>query len=169
MGIGANGAIFSVVHAVLIRELPYGDPDTLVMIWESRPREGVTDNTVSPADFLDWKSRQQVFASIAAAVPTTLNLSVDSGQPERLTASSVSASFFEVFEVVPALGRGFRSDEEQAGRDRVVILSHGLWQRHFGGTPSIVGSRVTLGGRLSEVVGVLPESFRFGDTPVDVF
>ena len=168
LGIGANGAIFSVVHAVLIRQLPYGNPDTLVMIWESRPRENVTDNTVSPADFLDWRSRQQVFANVAAAVPTTLNLS-GSGEPERLIASSVSASFFEVFEVVPALGRGFRSDEEQAGRDRVVILSHGLWQRRFGGTPNIVGSRVTLSARLYEVVGVLPESFRFGDTPVDVF
>ncbi len=69
LGIGANGAIFSVVHAVLIRELPYGDPDTLVMIWESRPREGVTDNTVSPADFLDWKSRQQVFEASPPPFP----------------------------------------------------------------------------------------------------
>ena len=105
LGIGANGA-------KLQHRSRGADPGAAV--WrsghachkcrESRPREGVTDNTVSPADFLDWKSRQQVFASIAAAVPTTLNLS-GSGEPERLTASSVSASFFEVFEVVPAPGR----------------------------------------------------------------
>jgi putative ABC transport system permease protein len=168
LGIGANGAIFSVVHAVLIRELPYGDPDRLVMVWESRPREGVTDNTVSPADFLDWRARQQVFDGIAAASPMTLNLS-GSDEPERLMASGVSASFFAVLGVAPSLGRGFRSDEEQAGSDRVVVLSEGLWQRRFGGDPNTVGTRITLSGQPYEVIGVLPASFRFGEPAVDVF
>ena len=140
LGIGANGAIFSVVHAVLLRELPYAAPDELVMVWESRPREGVTDNVVSPADFLDWRTRQQVFDGIAAQWGTQLTLT-GAGEAEQVGAGNVSASFFGVLGVVPALGRDFSSEEEQAGRNRVVMLNHGFWQRRFGGDPHIVGTR----------------------------
>ena len=118
----SQGAVFSVIHAVLLQELPYTRPDELVMVWESRPREGIDDNVVSPADFLDWRARQRVFASMAAAVPTTLTLS-GSGEPEQLSASGVSAAFFSVLGVVPILGRDFTVEEEQAGRNRVVMLT----------------------------------------------
>jgi putative ABC transport system permease protein len=160
LGIGMNGAIFSVVHAVLLRPLPYAEPQELVMVWESRPREGVNDNTVSPADFLDWRARQRVFDGISALFPTSVNLT-GSDEPERIDAGNVSASFFGVLGVVPALGRDFREDEEQAGRNLVVILDHGLWQRRFGGNPGVVGTRLTLDGQPHEVIGVLPASFRF--------
>ena len=168
LGIAANGAVFSVIHAVLLQELPYTRPGELVMVWESRPREGIDDNVVSPADFLDWRARQRVFASMAAAVPTTLTLS-GSGEPEQLSASSVSAAFFSVLGVVPILGRDFTVEEEQAGRNRVVMLTHGLWQRRFAGTPDIVGTRITLSGEPYEVIGVLPASFRYGEQTVSVF
>jgi putative ABC transport system permease protein len=138
------------------------------MVWESRPREGIDDNVVSPADFLDWRARQRVFASMAAAIPTTLTLS-GSGEPEQLSASSVSAAFFSVLGVVPILGRDFTVEEEQAGRNRVVMLTHGLWQRRFAGTRDIVGTRITLSGELYEVIGVLPASFRYGEQTVSVF
>jgi putative ABC transport system permease protein len=168
LGIGANGAIFSMVNAVLLRELPYAEPDELVMVWESRPREGVYDNSVSPADFVDWRTRQRVFEDIAAYESTTLNLT-GSGEPQRLRGGHVSASFFKVFGVVPARGRDFLPDEEGPGRNRVVILSHGFWQDRFGGDPAIIGSAITLNGQPYDVVGVLPASFRFPDQTVDVW
>jgi putative ABC transport system permease protein len=168
LGIGANGAIFSVVHAVLLRELPYSEPHELVMVWESRPREGVYDNVVSPADFLDWRTRQQVFEDIAAQWPTSLNLT-GSGEPERVGAGNVSASFFRVLGVVPARGRDFSSEEEKTGRNQVVVLNHGFWQRRFGGNPNIVGTQITLDGQPFEVIGVLPASFRFPDESIDLW
>lgn len=160
LGIGMNGAIFSVVHAVLLRPLPYAEPQELVMIWESRPKEGVNDNVVSPADFLDWRTRQRVFDGISTLSSGSVTLT-GSGEPERIDAGNVSASFFSVLGVVPTLGRDFREDEEQAGRNLVVILDHGLWQRRFGGDPGVVGTRLTLDGQPHEIIGVLPASFRF--------
>ena len=168
LGIGANGAIFSVVHAVLLRELPYAKADELVMVWESRPREGRYDNVVSPADFLDWRARNQVFDNIAAQWSGRPTLT-GAGEPEPVGAGNVSASFFRVLGVTPALGRDFRSEEEQAGRNRVVLLNHGFWQRRFGGDPKIVGTRITLDGEPYEVVGVLQASFRFVDETINLW
>jgi putative ABC transport system permease protein len=178
LGIGANGAIFSVVHAVLLRELPYARPGELVMVWESRPREGKYDNVVSPGDFLDWRARQQVFDGIAAQWGTRQTLTPSgtagagadaAGQAEQIGVANVAASFFGVLGVAPALGRDFRSDEEQAGRNRVVMLNHGFWQRRFGGNPNIVGSNITLDGQPFEIIGVLPASFRFVDESIELW
>ena len=170
LGIGANGAIFSVVHAVLLRDLPYASPADLVMVWESRPREGKYDNVVSPADFLDWRARQQVFDGIAAQWATRQTLTTGgTAEAEQIGVANVSASFFGVLGVTPALGRDFRSDEEQAGRNLVVMLTHGFWQRRFGGDRNIVNSRITLDGQAYEVVGVLPAQFRFVDESIDVW
>lgn len=168
LGIGANGAIFSVVHAVLLRELPYADPHELVMVWESRPREGVYDNVVSPADFRDWRARQQVFDGIAALWAQRPTLT-GTGEPERVGAGYVSASFFRTLGVAPVAGRDFRPDEEEAGRNQVVILNHGFWQRRFGGDPGILGANITLEGKPYEVIGVLPASFRFSDASIDLW
>jgi putative ABC transport system permease protein len=168
LGIGANGAIFSIVHAVLLRELPYSEPHELVMVWESRPREGVYNNVVSPADFVDWRTRQQVFDNIAAQWARQLTLT-GLGDAERVGAGNVSASFFRVLGVAPALGRDFSTDEERTGRNHVVILNHGFWQRRFGGNPGIVGTRITLDGQPHEVIGVLPASFRFTDESIELW
>jgi len=160
LGIGANTAIFSVISAVLLRPLPYPEPDKLVMVWEKRIREGVNDNAVSPADFRDWKARNQVFANIAALTETTLDLA-EGGEPERVAAGQVSAAFFDTLGVPPALGRGFLDEDEQPGRNRVVILNHELWRRRFGADRSVIGRTISLSGSPFEVVGVLPPSFRF--------
>jgi putative ABC transport system permease protein len=160
LGIGVNTAIFSVVSAVLLRPLPYSEPDKLVMVWERRIREGSDNNAVAPADFRDWRARNQVFANMAAMFAIPLNLS-EGNEPERVTTGLVSASFFEVLGVKPMLGRGFSAEEEQAGRSRVVIMNHDLWQRRFGADRNIVGRRISIDGAPFEVVGVLPPSFRF--------
>jgi len=159
LGIGANTAIFSVVSAALLRPLPYPEPDKLVVVGEWRIREGVK-NVVAPADFLDWRARNQVFTNIAAKNEISVDLS-EGNEPESVRAGLVSASFFEVLGVKPMLGRGFLAEEEQAGRNRVVIMNHDLWQRRFGADRNIVGRRISLSGVSVEVVGVLPPSFRF--------
>jgi putative ABC transport system permease protein len=159
LGIGANTAIFSVVSAVLLRPLPYPEPDKLVMVWEWRIREA-RKNVVAPADFLDWRARNQVFTNIAAKNEISVDLS-EGNEPERVRAGLVSASFFEVLGIKPMLGRVFLAEEEQAGRNRVVIMNHDLWQRRFGADRNIVGRRISLSGVSVEVIGVLPPSFRF--------
>jgi putative ABC transport system permease protein len=169
LGIGANGTIFSVVNAVLIRNLPFPQPDNLVMIWEARPREGVYDNTVSPADFSDWRVRQRSFDSIATYQFTTLDLT-GFGEPRRLSSLNVSSSFLKVFRVSPMLGRDFTREEEQAGRNQVAILSHSLWQAQFARDPAIVGKKIVLSGEPFEVIGVLPPGVEFPhDNPEILF
>jgi predicted permease len=160
LGIGTNTAIFSVVSAVLLRPLPYPEPDKLVMIFERHIRQGANHNAVAPADFLDWRARNQVFTNIAAMIEISIDLS-EGNEPERVTAGGVAASFFEVLGVAPMIGRGFLAEEEQAGRNRVVIMNHDLWQRRFGADRDIIGRRISLNGEPVEVVGVLPPSFRF--------
>jgi predicted permease len=160
LGISANTAIFSVVDAVLLRPLPFAEPDRLVMIWEKRAREGTNTNQVALGDFLDWRQRSRTIENMVVGFPATFDLT-GSGEPENVGTGLVSAPFFDMLGVSPALGRTFRADEDRPGRDRVVMLTYGFWQRRFGGNPSIVGRRLTLGGDACEVVGVLPASFRF--------
>jgi putative ABC transport system permease protein len=164
LGIGANTAVFSVVYAVLLRPLPYVDPERLVMVWEKRPREGVFDNTVSPADFLDWSRLNRSFSAIAAYTATTSDLT-GSGEPVQLATAAVSPSFFEVLGTRPLLGRTFAPEEETLGRHRVVMIGHGLWQQRFGGDRGIVGRSIMLNGIPHLVIGVLPPDFEFpGET-----
>ena len=168
LGIGANTAIFSAVDAVLLRPLPYDEPDRIMMVWEKRPAEGVLDNVVAPADFVDWARMNTAFEAMAAMIPTTADLT-GSGEPVRLSAAAVSPAFFDVLRVRLALGRNFRPDESIAGNHRVVILTHGLWQRRFGSDPRIVGQKIVLNGVPFEVVGVLPSAFEFPDSKVEVW
>ncbi len=168
LGIGANTAIFSVVNAVLLRPLPYGEPEQLVMIWESRPREGAYENPVAPLDFFDWRQRNQVFDGMAAFLYSTIDLT-GVGEPERIDTGIVSASFFDVLGVQAALGRTFLPEEEQEGRHHVVVLADSLWQRRFGSDPAIVGKVLTLDGEPFEVVGVLPRSFDFPEPGLELW
>jgi predicted permease len=168
MGIGANTAIFSAVDAVLLRPLPYEDPDRLVMVWERRAAEGVLDNAVAPADFVDWSRMNTVFESMAAFAPTSVDLT-SGGEPSRIPAGVVSPTFFEVLKVRPAAGRTFTRDEGKVGRDRVVVLGYGLWERRFGLDPSVTGRTLVLNGVPHEVVGVLPRSFEFPDPSIEVW
>jgi predicted permease len=168
LGIGANTAIFSAVNTVLLRPLPYPDPDRLMMLFEKRPAEAVMENPVSPADYLDWSRMQTSFEHIAALSTLTADLT-GAGEPERLSAAAVSTPFFDVLGVPPSLGRTFRPEEGIAGQHRVVILGHGLWQRRFGSDASIVGRPLSLNGTPHVVVGVLPATFEFPDAEIDLW
>ena len=155
LAIGANTAVFSAVHSVLIRPLPYPDPDSLVMLWEKREAEGVMKNSVSAADYLDWSRTSQSFTAMAAQTEVTADLTGE-GDPEKLPLAAVSWPFFEVFGLRPLLGRTFESGEDLFGRHRVVILGHGIWQQRFGGDAAVVGRSIMLNGVAHQVIGVMP-------------
>ncbi len=159
LGIGANSAIFSVVNTVLLRPLPYKSPERLVMVWEEAAHLGFPKNTPSPANFLDWRSQNTVFEAMAAMVERSFNLT-GVGEPERFDGRRVSANLFGLLGVDAQLGRTFRPEEDQPG-SRVVILSHGLWQRRFGADPRVIGQSLSLNGESYTVVGVMPPSFQF--------
>ncbi len=160
LGIGANTAIFSVINAVLLRPLPYRDPDRLVLVKESLPKTDWLLLSASPAEFLDYKEGNQVFSDIAAFTDLSVNLT-GRGEPERVQAARVSASLFPLLGTEPLRGRAFLPDEDQVGRNNVVILSYGLWQRSFGSDPSILGQMVKLDDRPYTVAGVMPPAFQF--------
>jgi putative ABC transport system permease protein len=168
LGIGANSAIFSAVNAVLLRPLPYDEPDRLVTLWEKRPAEGVMDNVVSPADFADWSKMATSFESMAAMTVVPADL-IGVGEPVRLFVGAVTTRFFDVLRVDPLLGRRFRDEENVAGKHRVVILGHKLWTTRFSSDRNVVGRTLSLNGIPHEVVGVLPETFEFPDETIDIW
>lgn len=156
LGIGANAAMFSVVDAVLIRQLPFSNPDRIVSIWEA-PRPGVT-NATSTLDFLDWKRLARSFEALAAEHSTSAALS-GAGEPVRLRGKAVTADYFKVFPSRPVLGRTFAPREDEP----VVVISHAVWQTQFGADPGILGRRPLLDGTPYEVIGVLPPERRDAD------
>ena len=154
LGIGANSAIFSVVNAVLLRPLPFKNPEQLVMVWENATHAGFPKNTPSPPNFLDWQRQNTVFTGMAAMAERSFNLT-GVGEPERLDGRRVSANLFEVLGVSPLLGRTFVPDDDRPGA-HVVLLRYSLWQRRFGSDPNIIGRAVTLNGQSYIVIGVMP-------------
>ena len=157
LGIGANVAIFDVVHAVLLRPLPLPDDERLVIVGPEW-RGGV--GSVAPADFLDLRAQNRVFAGMTAVCAIAVNLR-EGEQPERLQGVVVTPSFFDVMGVRPRLGRGFRPDEQGAGRDHVVVISDALWRARLGASPDVLGRRLLLNEEPYTVVGVAPPGFRF--------
>ncbi|HLM55649.1 MAG TPA: ABC transporter permease [Pyrinomonadaceae bacterium] len=162
LGIGANSAIFSVVNTILLRPLPYKDPERLVTVWEEAAKSGYPRDTPAAGNYVDWRDQNQVFEGMAALADESFNLT-GSGEPERIDGRRVSASFFPLMGVEPRVGRAFLPEEDQPGATRVVVLSHGLWQRRFGGDVRITGQPVTLNGETYTVVGVMPQGFQFPD------
>jgi putative ABC transport system permease protein len=160
LGIGANTAIFSVVNTVLLRPLPYKDPERLVMVWEDASKQGYPRDTPAAANFVDWRDQNTTFEGMAAIADQSFNLT-GSGDPERLEGRRVSANLFPLLGVDPQIGRTFTSAEDQPGSDHVVLLSHALWQRRFGGDNNIAGKPLTLNGETYIVVGVMPARFQF--------
>ena len=131
LGIGANTAIFSLVNAVMLRPLPFPEPERLVWVY-GNVRNGINRASVSPLDFLDYRDQNKTFEQFAASYSMTLPATLTGGgEPERLQASIVSGNYFETFGVAPALGRGFTLDNEKPGQDQVTILSHALWKKRF--------------------------------------
>jgi predicted permease len=165
LGIGANTAIFSTVDAVLLRALPFGEPDRLVMVWEENNLAGYSRNTPAPANFVDWKARNRVFLDMAATRGASANLT-DEGRPELVLGRAVTPNFFSVLRVQPALGRPFTDDEDRQGA-QVVMISHDLWQRRFAGDRSAIGRPLTMNGTAYTVIGVMPRGFVFRNRDID--
>jgi putative ABC transport system permease protein len=175
LGIGATTAIFSVVDAVVLRALPFDEHDRLVAVGERRAPGGRTgSNTrepaalgfVAPQNYMDWAAQQRVFESIAAIASGWLTLREPGVEPESLVPQRVTAQFFDVLRVRPAIGRVFTAENEVSGRDRVAVLSDALWRRRFGGDPQIVGRTIPLddvevGEGRYEVLGVMPPGFAY--------
>jgi len=158
LGIGANTAIFSVVYAVLLRPLPYHEPERLVMIWTKQEKLGVEQALVSEHEVLDFREQTKLFEGFAALNGSSLILT-GAGEPEQLNGAPVSSNFLSLLGVKVMVGRDFAPDEEKPGAARVAILSHGFWQRRFGGERSVIGSVINLSGWPTTVVGVLPPNF----------
>src|SRR5215475_5694808 len=158
LGIGANTAIFSVVNAVVLRPLPYRDPDRLVHVYRMQPP--VERSPVSVPAFLDFAAQQQVFESFAAHYGETFNLT-DIDEAERVIGRRVTANLFALFGVSPERGRFFLPTDDGADTAPVAVISDGLWRRRFGGDDRIVGKTIRLNGEAYTVVGVAPPQFQF--------
>ena len=161
VGIGANTTMFSAIDAVLLNPLPYKDPDRLVVVWETNRQLGPEmwdRNEVAIGNFLDWRSRNQVFDQLGSLFVTDMNLT-GFGEPERIKSFVVTTNFFQVLGVQPMLGRSFLPEEERPGSPFTVILSHELWQRLFNSDPSVINKSLTLNGHQVTVVGVMPPAF----------
>jgi putative ABC transport system permease protein len=160
LGIGANSAIFSVVSGVLLRPLPYPEPDRLMSVMMKNPAAGFPRFSVSVPDFDDLRRQTRAFEGLAAAATGRFNLT-GGDRPESIQGAAVSAGFFHVLRMEPALGQGFRPEEERRGNARVVVLSDSLWRRRFGADPAIVGRGVMLDGESYTVLGVAPPGLNF--------
>ena len=157
LGIGANAAIFSVVNAVLLRPLPFPNPDRIVILWKTEARRNVVKGAASPAEYLDWRDRARSFDDLAAWQAGYYNMA-GATQPQQVWCAKASSNFFDVFQVKPMAGRGFRPDEETPGHDQVAILSFRLWRDHFGGQ-DVLGHSITLDDKPLTIIGVLPPDF----------
>ncbi len=178
LGIGANSAIFSVVNAVMLRPLPYREPERLVMLSEYRSRSAIIWGRVAPDNFHDWQKNNRVLEELAAMLALDQQTLTGSGEPEPVRLHQVSANFFPMLGVQAALGRVFSQQEdmphtvrkeETPHGDRVAILSHGLWQRRFGGDQSVPGTTISIDGVGHSVIGVMPPGFKFNEQEADVW
>ena len=160
LGIGVNSAIFSVVDAIAIRPLPFRDPARLLSLRTTHRSNGIDRGEVSFLDARDWRARTQAFAEIATVTGRTLTLQ-DTDEPERFTGATVSWNMFPMLGIQPMLGRQMRQDDDVPGAPRVILLSHGVWQRRYASDPSIVGRAITVNGNPHTVIGVMPPKFQF--------
>jgi putative ABC transport system permease protein len=160
LGIGANTTIFSVVHGVLLRQLPYNDPDRIVMVWQDlRKRGGPSDEWATPGHYVDWRAETSVFESLGVALGTAAILT-DGGEVEQVPAGIVSPSYFDVLGVKAALGRVFTPGEEDPNAPRTVVLSDALWKRRYGGARDVIGRTIRINDTVHEIAGVLPPGFQ---------
>jgi putative ABC transport system permease protein len=161
LGIGANSALFSVVDGVLLRPLPYHDPDQLVRLWENDRLRGTTIEGFSGPDYFDLVERSDAFTSLAAIQTSTLTLTGANNEPQDVVVTRSSHTLLSMLGVTPMLGRGPGPQEDEPGGNRVVVLSHQFWMSYFGGDERVVGRTITLQGLPYEVIGVMPPSFSF--------
>ena len=168
LGIGANTAIFSVVNTILLRSLPYDDPDRLMVVKENKLPQ-FPEFSVSPGNFLDWQKQNASFEKLAAVQGSSYNLVTGDAEPERLDGARVSAGLFEMLGVKPVQGRTFLEEEDQPGHQNVVVLSSNLWKRRFGSDPNIIGQSITMSAASYTIIGIMPPSFQFPDRDIDLW
>ncbi|MCI0612729.1 ABC transporter permease, partial [bacterium] len=160
IGIGANSAIFSVVNALLLKPFPFENLDRLVMIQESFQSQGIEAQAVSPADFFDWQQQNSVFKTVSAYRIRDITLTGTS-EPELVRGSFVTTDFFSTLDKKTSKGRTFFSHEVELGRDQVVVIGFGLWQKRFASDPNILNKTIVINGRTATVVGIMPPHFDF--------
>lgn len=158
LGIGATAATFSVVRGVMLRPLPYQDPDRIVTIWESHLGRNRPRNVIGPANFVAWLERSRSFEHLGMVGPSRLSLVLD-GQPEEVVGWSASSAVFPALGVAPAIGRAYTAEEDLAGSDLVIVVSHEFWQSRLGGHASVLGTTLVTNGRPRTIVGVMPPGF----------
>ena len=168
LGIGANTAIFSLVNSILLRPLPYREPDRLVHLIQSSPKLDLATWGVSQADFAAYREQNHTLESVALFNSGGTNLT-GVGEPERLAVTNSTADFFKVLGVSPILGRAFDQGEDSAGRNGVCVISYGLWQRRFGADPNIVGRTLSLNNTPTQIIGVMPADFKFPRVEIDLW
>jgi len=160
IGIGANSAIFSTVNALLLKPLPFPDPDRIVAVWEQLPSRGVERNELSVANYLDWNAQNQTFEQLGMYRWWSTNLT-GADSPERVQGFLVTPNFLDIVGVKPLMGRGFSAEENQPGKDSVALLTYSLWQRRFGADPNIVNKTISTNGITRTVIGVMPPEFNY--------
>ncbi len=160
VGIGANSAIFSVVRGVLLKPLPYPDPDQLVGVWQDAPGLGMKDVNASPATYFTYREESRTFQDIGLWRNDSLSVT-GLAEPEQVDGLDVTDGIFPLLGVRPLLGRRFTRKDDSPGSPETVMLTYGYWQRRFGGNPSAIGRRIVVDGKAREVIGVLPQDFRF--------
>ncbi len=168
LGIGANTAIFSLVNSILLRPLPFREPDRLVRLLQASAKLGLDSWGVSQADFAAYRDENRSFESIAIFNSTAINLTGE-GEPERLPMTNATADFFKVLGASPQLGRTFVEGEDAPGKNLVCVLSYRFWQRRFSGDPNVVGRMLNLNNTPTQVVGVMPAEFKFPRVDVDLW
>ena len=168
LGIGANTAIFSLVESILLRPLPYREPEQLVRLVQSSPELGLPVWGVSQAGFAAYRDQNRSFEALAIYTSGGTNLT-GAGEPERLSVSNVTADFFKVLGVNPVAGRTFQEGEDAPGKNSVCVISYGLWQRRFAADPSAIGQKLTLNNAPVEIVGIMPSTFKYPRAEIDLW
>jgi predicted permease len=168
LGIGANTAVFSLVNGVLLKPLIFHDPDELVLVWEDGSGRGSQQGNPAPANYADWKAQNQVFEDLAALAPRSFNLTTD-GEPRKIFSYGITANLFPLLGVSPAQGRPFTADDDKPEAGNVLIISHHLWQSHFGGDPDILNKSLQLNEQTYQVIGVMPAAFQLFQATTDLW
>jgi putative ABC transport system permease protein len=169
LGIGANTAIFSVVNAVLLRPLPYKEPERLMTVWETFIHLGNVQNPVAPSNFNDWREQSRSFEDLVAYSTNPVSLT-EAGEPEKATALYSGDGLLRLLGVEPVLGRAFAPGEiTQPGELKIIVIGHSLWQRRFGGEAGVIGKQVRIDGHPVTIIGVMPPSFQFPSSAIDLW
>ena len=167
IGVGANSAIFSVINGILLKPLPYPDPESLVSVWQTAPGIGIKDLNASPSDYFTFREENRTFQRFGIWTGDSVSVT-GLAAPERVQALDVTSGTLEALGVQPALGRWFTLKDETHGSPETVILTHGYWQRKFGGDTCMIGRRIVADGKAREIIGIMPRAFRFLDEKPDL-